>query len=1010
MATVEFLSPGVYGIEVAPTRAEEGISPAKMGIIGWTERGPENTPIEVRSVEEFKTFFGPINPRGLVAISMRAYFGTGGQRAWVVLVVPADATEATTTIDAPTKWTFTANGAGDWGNSLIIQINGNRNFLNRTTGSEGYTKFDLKVLQPTAFNPNILGAAESYEAIQFVDPLASDYVVAAMTDPRNPSLLVNLTTNLGGTPSAFDAVNATDEVIGTGDALGTTQFLGTLASTPVLSNTLRIVAADTAVADEDESTGAASGPNTLFTNPGVAATLDLSTVPVTVDLPLIPGSVSITLDQNTVGAETITDPLGDGVLVGSGTSLPGGGTINYNTGAMTGVTAALTANSAVAESHTNSLVTPTIDSAATGFTFTLPTAPVLDGSLRLFAGRAPTIANEVVTVTGVIDSANTVYTVPAGGLSDKVHRETSVFRLKYADTASASGPNNLAAGVPAATHDLSSTDIAVGLSVHPGTLSIAVDLTGPVSETITDDGAGNLIGSGGSLPLGGTIDYDTGEMTGITAVLQAASSIDETHNTSSIITKASTGDNLEVGAVLGGAVSAGTIDLVDSLTIPTANGPLSFTTTVAPLTGTLFYLDYVRLMVVNSDVAGNLTGDTVIGNNLADFTAGDVDVEFAAAALQGETLDASYQTGQVAIDDGLGNLVGDVDAIGNNTINYTTGAFDLTWDSAPPDTTPILANYVSVPQVAQYVFAGGTNGTAVTRADISDPALEDAREGVYAFDDVEDPLNLVVPDFEGSLFVQADVVDYCEARNTRFYIVGFANGTSKDEAVKYVLVDQAFDTKVAAIYWPNIYFVNEVSQRPELIPVTPFVAGVYAKTARNRNVGKSPGGIEDGALDADGTVGPEFGNLINDIRIRDDLYQSRINPLFNSTATGFVVWGVRSLSTEFRWRYVNSRLLHNFLMDAINRNLQWAVFQNNGPQLWLKVETALKGFMGSLYRQGYFAGTNEKQAFFVVCNATNNNQGTVDQGKVIIDIGFSPSKPSEFLVFRLSQPASTITV
>jgi len=971
-----------------------------MGIIGWTDRGPTNTPIEVRSVEEFNSFFGPINQRGLVAISMRAFFGTGGQRAWVVRVVPADAVEATVDVDAPAKWTFTANGEGIWGNDLIIQIEGNRNFLDRTAGAEAWTKFDLKVLQPTAFDPAIFAAAETFEAIQFDDPLASDYVVAAMTDPRNPSLLVDIVTGAGGTPDGLLRTDVADLVIGTGDALGTTQFLGTLAPVPVMTNTLRIIAADTAVADEDQSTGVASGPTTLFTNPGVAAVHDLATTPITVGLSMAPGSVSVSIDIGAGPVAQVDDGAGAFPITAE---LPAGGTVDYNTGALTGITAVLLASSAITESHTTSLVTPAIDNAATGFTFTLPTAPVLDGSLRLFAARSPAIANEAVTVTGAIDDANTVYTVATGALTDKVHRETAVFRLKYAATGSSVGPTNIGASAGPAV-DLSTMTAIGTLPVHPGTLSIDT-ITG--AGSITDDGAGGLIGV--DMAGAGTIDYDTGLMTGMTVPL-AVGTLDETHNTSSIITKTSTGDNLEVGAALAGAVTAGTIDLVDNVTTPTANGALSFTTTVSPTAGTLFFLDFVRLMVISSDVAGNLTGDIGIGNNLADFVTGDVDIEFAAAPLQGQTLDASYQTGQVAIDDGLGNLVGDVDAVGNNTIDYETGDYDITWDSAPPDTTAILANYVNMPRVVQFQLAGGLDGTAVTRADISDPALEDAREGIYAFDDVEDPLNLVVPDFEGSLFVQADIVDYCEARNTRFAILGFANGTSKEEAIKYVLVDQAYDTKVAATYWPNVFFVNEVSNRPELIPVTPFIAGVYAKTAFNKNVGKSPGGIEDGALDANGVVGPEYGKLINDIRVRDDLYQSRINPLFNSDATGFVVWGVRSLSTEFRWRYVNARLLHNFLMDAINRQLQWAVFENNGPQLWIKIETALKGFMGSLYRQGYFAGVTEPQAFFVVCNATNNNQGTIDNGRVIIDIGFSPFKPAEFVIFRLSQPASTITV
>jgi len=953
-----------------------------MGIIGWTQQGPVNTPTEVRSVNDFTRFFGAINSMGLTAISMRAFFGTGGQRAWVVRVVPSDAVEADVNVDTPTKWTFTANGAGTWGNDTIIRIEGNRNFLNRTAGSVAWEKFDLKVLRPTTFDPSIFAAAETFEAIQFTDPLASDYVVSAMTDPRNPSLLVTILEAAGGIPTALVATDVTDEVIGTGDAIATTQFTGTLASIPVLDGSLRIVASDTQTSDLAQT----------------------------------------------------TTPVSNGIV--------------------------------------------------TGFTFTLAGAPVLDGSVRIFAPRYPIIRNEAPTVTGVIDGANTSFSIAAGGISDKIHRGNSAFRLKYAATGATSGPNTLfTVGASPATYDLALNPVSLALPIHPGTLSIAVTISAS-GETITDNGAGVLSGTSGSLPSGGTINYDTGEMTGVTATLDALSTVTDTHDPSSIITKAAVAanDNLELGTALAGAVSSGTIDHVDSVTTPTSSGALAFVTSAAPATGTVFYLDFVRLQVIESSVAGVLTGDVGTGTNTVNFTTGAVDVELAAAALSAtlfhgvvtsgpfqvgetvtggtstatavvsavgtgllqfgavtngpfqvgetitggtstatatvtggsklddETIDADFQTGQVVTDDGLGFLIGDVDAAGTNTINYTTGAFNVTFGSAPLDTTSILANYTKIAKFFEYPLTGGLDGTAVTRAEISDPSLETAREGIYAFDDVEDPLNLVVPDFEGSLFVQADIVDYCEARNTRFAVLAFANGTTKDEAIKYVLVDQSFDTKCAAIYWPNVYFVNEATDRPELIPISPFAAGVYSKTAFNKNVGKSPGGIEDGALDANGTVGPEFGKLINDIRVRDDLYRSRINPLFNSDATGFVVWGVRSLSTEARWRYLNARLLHNFLMDAIRRQLLWAIFENNGPQLWVKIETALKGYMGSLFRQGFFAGTSEDQAFFVVCNATNNSQTTVDAGQVIIDLGFSPFSPAEFIQFRLSQPASTITV
>ena len=906
MLQTQYQSPGVYGVEKAPARAAEGLSPAKMGIVGWTQSGPTDTPIEVRSVEEFTSIFGEINTRGVVALAMRAYFNTGGQRAWVVRVAPADALTAAVDIDdvpGPTKWTFNANGAGAWGNDLRVRVRGNRNFLDRTLDPPAYTKFDLLILVPSDFNPAFLIADETYEAIQFIDPLASDYIIAAMTDPRDPSLLVSLVEGAGGTPAGMAPLVVSDENIGTG-APPQTQFTGTLAQSPVLDMSVRIVAGGAQISDE--------------------------------------------VQTPTVGV---------------------------------------------------------INSANTTFELTLPSAPLLDGSLRLFYAQATPLLNVNLPVVGAINSVNDTFTVAAAALS-AIHRETAVFRIKYAGSALIAGETigNSGAGGP---FDMSTATPLANLPAHPGTVTITGTIgAAPVSQT--DDGAGNFA-VGALFPAGATIDYDTGEITGLTAALDAATDVDADYHESSIITKAATGDNLATSLALGGDAT-GTLGLVNSVTAPTGSGAMSIVTATPPETGTLFFVDYVRLRIVNSSVAGVLTGDVGVGANTVDFETGDVDVETSVAPRTGTTIDADYQTGLVVTDDGLGNLIGDIDAAGQNTIDYITGAYDVTFVSAPLVGSAVLANYVRLNQFIDFQLTGGTDGTAVARADISAPALENDQRGIFAFDRIEDVLNIIVPDFEGSLLVQQDVIDYCEARNSRFAVLGFAPGTTYDEAIQYMLVTGAFDTKCAAFYWPNVYFVNEVTNRPELIPVTPFVAGVYAKTAFNRNVGKAPAGVEDGLLDGNGTVGPEFARQVNDIRVRDDLYQSRINPLFNSVATGFVVWGARSASRDMRWRYIQARLLHDFLMESLRRQLQWAVFENNGPQLWLKVETTLKGYMSSLYRSGYFAGVTEEQAYFVKCNRGNNNQTTIDAGKVIVDVGFSPFKPAEFVIFTLQQPASFITV
>jgi hypothetical protein len=48
---------------------------------------------------------------------------------------------------------------------------------------------------------------------------------------------------------------------------------------------------------------------------------------------------------------------------------------------------------------------------------------------------------------------------------------------------------------------------------------------------------------------------------------------------------------------------------------------------------------------------------------------------------------------QIVNDDGAGNLIGDVNPAGNNTIDYSTGAIDVTFASAPAAAASIVVSY-----------------------------------------------------------------------------------------------------------------------------------------------------------------------------------------------------------------------------------------------------------------------------------------------------------------------------
>jgi len=81
------------------------------------------------------------------------------------------------------------------------------------------------------------------------------------------------------------------------------------------------------------------------------------------------------------------------------------------------------------------------------------------------------------------------------------------------------------------------------------------------------------------------------------------------------------------------------------------------------------------------------------------------------------------------------------------------------------------------------------------------------------------------------------------------------------------------------------------------------------------------------------------------------------------------------------------------------------VFEPNDAPLWAQIRLNINAFMNNLFRQGAFAGTTPKDAFFVKCDAETTTPDDVNLGIVNIVVGFAPLKPAEFVVIQLQQLA-----
>ena len=115
------------------------------------------------------------------------------------------------------------------------------------------------------------------------------------------------------------------------------------------------------------------------------------------------------------------------------------------------------------------------------------------------------------------------------------------------------------------------------------------------------------------------------------------------------------------------------------------------------------------------------------------------------------------------------------------------------------------------------------------------------------------------------------------------------------------------------------------------------------------------------------------------------------------------LWGARTISSHPEWKYLNVRRYFAYLERSIEKGTQWAVFEPNGPELWSNVRSTVEDFLTNEFSNGRLLGSKPEEAFFVRCDRTTMTQNDLDNGRLICLIGVAPTKPAEFVIFRIGQ-------
>jgi phage tail sheath protein FI len=288
---------------------------------------------------------------------------------------------------------------------------------------------------------------------------------------------------------------------------------------------------------------------------------------------------------------------------------------------------------------------------------------------------------------------------------------------------------------------------------------------------------------------------------------------------------------------------------------------------------------------------------------------------------------------------------------------------------------------------------------------------ETQRRGINGLVIADDVTMVMVPDLitaarkaDGSVdlgmwkSVQSALIAHCEMQANRMAVLDAPPGMSVQEIKEWRSDTAMYDSAFAALYYPWVKIANPLPTNGDdeiLVPPSGHIAGLWARTDNTRGVWKAPANDTlRGVLDVERNITMAEQGLLNPIGI------NCIRPF---GTRGIRVWGARTLSSNSDWRYINVRRLFNMVETTIMQGTQWVVFEPNDVKLWEGVKRTLNSFLRGLWREGALFGSTPEQAFFVKCDADTNPPESIDEGKLVVEVGIAPVKPAEFVIFRISQ-------
>jgi hypothetical protein len=237
------------------------------------------------------------------------------------------------------------------------------------------------------------------------------------------------------------------------------------------------------------------------------------------------------------------------------------------------------------------------------------------------------------------------------------------------------------------------------------------------------------------------------------------------------------------------------------------------------------------------------------------------------------------------------------------------------------------------------------------------------------------------------------------ARGDIFAVLALPREFSPQASLAYVQnlvrsMRQSGDTEAlsfGALYTPWLV-VKEMDGSTAPAPPDGAAAGQIAGRALTKGAWVAPANLPLTAVAAL--------DRIIDGEPRRHLFDAQVN-VYTAEMLGFVDHQASTLSVDPNLTSIGTRRLLSLVRRILVDAAMSAVFQPDDRRHRAAVQGQLQQALADLFRQGALAGDTASQAYQVVADDTVNPPGSVNAGRLIVDVRVAPARSLTYLTIRL---------